>query len=80
MTNPHFFVNCTHGVIQVGQIWATCCKNKYTSILLTSCWNSIDCIEMALPTKTAILTKDGIINTKIFKCSFYKEHHKLVPT
>ena len=28
--NLSVFSNCTHDLIQVGQIWAACCKNKYT--------------------------------------------------
>ena len=34
MTNPQFFSDCMHDVIQLGQICAACCKNKYTYVLL----------------------------------------------
>ena len=44
MTNPHFFTNCTHDVIQVEQKCTACCKKRYTSILLT-CSYLYSCIH-----------------------------------
>ena len=43
---PSQILKCPHDVIQVAQIWTTCCKNKYTCILLVDslshfCWKTL---------------------------------------